>query len=403
MAAPNQPLKRVEFVTLLAVMISILALSIDAILPALGIIAQDLKLSDSNDAQLVITSMFLGFAIGQILAGPLSDIYGRKPIIYVGYIIFITGCLLSYIAHEFWLMNIGRVLQGLGAAAPRIVGIALVRDGYQGRTMAQIMSIVMAIFILVPAVAPAIGQLVMLVAGWREIFLMLLLVAIVPFVWLAMRQPETLRAEDKRKLSLKNILLGIAEALSYRSVLGYTITSGLIFGAFLGYLNSAQQIFQDIYKTGELFAVYFGVASLAIGASSIFNSNLVMRFGMRLMTWRAFIALTILSTAFGIFVVMNGEAPNLWMFMAWLLSIFFCIGIVFGNLNALAMEEVGYMAGLGAAVFGSLSTFISLPLGWAIGVYFDGTLLPLILGFTTMGSLCLIMMVWTDRASNRGT
>jgi len=394
---PTKPLSLPEFVIMLAMMISILALSIDAILPALELIATDLGLENRNDAQLVLSAMFLGFAIGQMGAGPLSDSFGRKPIIYIGYVIFILGCLISMVANDFYLLLFGRLLQGLGAAAPRIVSIALVRDGYEGREMARIMSIVMAIFILVPAIAPAIGQGVLLVFSWRSIFTLLLVMAIIAFVWFALRQPETLSEQNRRKFSLKNIMTGIIETLSFRIVTGYTIASGIIFGAFLGYLNSAQQIFQITYNTGDWFAVYFGAAALAIGLASIFNSKVVIKLGMRYMTWHALIWLTVISSIFLIYVLMNNGVPSLWSFMLWLLLAFFCCGILFGNFNALAMEPIGHMAGLGAAVVGSVSTFISIPMGWAIGAGFSNTITPLIAGFSILGFLSILTVWWTER------
>jgi DHA1 family bicyclomycin/chloramphenicol resistance-like MFS transporter len=400
MNGPTKPLSMPEFVTLLAMMISILALSIDAMLPALAQIGSDLGVEDANDTQLVVTGMFLGFAAGQIIAGPLSDSFGRKPVIYVGYGVFIIGCLMSMAATNFEIMLSGRVLQGLGAASPRIVSLALVRDGYEGRAMARIMSIVMAIFILVPAIAPSIGEGVLLIADWRAIFGLLLVMAITATIWFAARQPETLAASERRKFSPGNILGGIKEACGYRAALGYTIASGIIFGAFLGYLSSAQQVFQTVYDTGKLFALYFGVAALAIGAASVFNSKVVMQLGMRFMTWRALIAVTSFSAGFLLVVWLFNGVPPLWLFMVWLLVAFFAVGILFGNFNALAMEPLGHMAGLGAAFVGSVSTFISLPMGWAIGYFFDNTVVPLIAGFAILGAISLIVMWWTERGSD---
>ena len=402
MKKPSNPLGMFEFVTLLAMMTSILALSIDAMLPALGEITKDLKLANPNDAQLVVSAMFLGFAIGQIIAGPLADSFGRKPVIYGGYVIFIAGCLVSMTASSFTLMLAGRVLQGLGASAPRIVSIALVRDCHEGRAMARIMSIVMAVFILVPAIAPAIGQGVMLVAHWRFIFALLLVMALIAFVWFAVRQPETLAIEARRPFNPGEIFRGIMEIMNFRATTGYTVAAGIIFGAFLGYLSSAQQVFQEVYKTAEWFSLYFGCAALAIGAASIFNSNVVMRFGMRYMTWRAMVALTMISAGYLLAVLIYGGIPPFWTFMAWLLSSFFCVGILFGNFNALAMEPVGHMAGLGAAIVGSLSTLISLPLGWIIGASFSGTVTPLVSGFAVMGILSLAVMWWTEKGSGEG-
>lgn len=399
MKAPTKTLGMTEFVTMLATMVSILALSIDAMLPALEQIGNDLGVSDVNDTQLIVSSMFLGFAAGQIAAGPLSDSFGRKPVIYGGYVIFIAGCIMSMTATAFEVMLVGRVLQGLGAAAPRIVSLALVRDGYEGRAMARIMSIVMAIFILVPAIAPSIGEAVLLVTSWRAIFGLLLLMAIIASVWFAARQPETLAVPDRRKFSLSNIAGGIREACGFRAAVGYTIAAGIIFGAFLGYLSSAQQVFQTVYGTGKLFAIYFGVAALAIGAASIFNSSVVMRLGMRFLTWRALFGVTVISALFLPVVWQFDGVPPFWSFMVWLLAAFFATGILFGNFNALAMEPLGHMAGLGAAFVGSVSSFIALPLGWAIGHWFDNTVVPLIAGFAILGAISLIVMWWTERGA----
>jgi len=401
MFSPQKPLTKAEFVSLLAFMISIIALAIDAMLPALGVIADDLALSNPNDAQLVISSLFLGFAVGQLLAGPLSDCYGRKRIIYIGYFVFVLGCLLSLFTEDFAIMLIGRVLQGLGAAAPRIIGIAIVRDGYEGRAMASIMSIVMAIFILVPAVAPAIGQAILLVADWRAIFAMLLLVALVAVFWFAVRQPETLAIDDRRTLSLSALWAGIKEALSYRVMVGYMTCAGLVFAGLLGYLNTAQQIFQDVYGTGDLFAVYFGAIALAIGLASIVNSKLVINLGMRFISFRGVMVIAALSCLFLPVTLAFEGVPPFWIFMVWLFTVFFCFGMLFGNLNALAMEPVGHMAGLGAAVHGSLSTVIGIPFGWAIGAAFNGTVIPLVTGFAVLNLVAIGVMFWTERGMPR--
>jgi MFS transporter, DHA1 family, multidrug resistance protein len=386
-----------EFVALLAMMISIVALSTDMMLPALDIIGQDLGVTNPNDTQLVISSLFLGFATGQLLAGPISDSFGRKPVIYVGYLVFIAGCVLSIFATDYSTMLIGRVLQGLGAACPRIITVAIVRDGYEGRAMAQIMSIVMAVFIIVPAIAPALGQGVIVLFGWRSVFVALMAMAIVSVVWFWRRQPETLKDEDRRAFCLKNIASGIQEACGYRRAVGYTISMGLIFGAFIGYLSSAQQIFQISFHTGQLFPLYFGTAALAIGSASILNSRMVMRFGMRFLTLRALIFAIIISASFLLFIVLTDGVPPMWLFMVWLLANFFCVGIMFGNFNALAMEPLGHMAGLGAALVGALSTFIALPLGWTVGHNFDGGVMPLVAGFAFLGFASLLAMIWAEK------
>jgi DHA1 family bicyclomycin/chloramphenicol resistance-like MFS transporter len=295
-------------------------------------------------------------------------------------------------------MLIGRSLQGIGAAAPRVVGTSLIRDGYAGRAMARIMSVIMSVFILVPAIAPSIGQGVIVILPWRYTFVILLAMAVIAALWFAIRQPETLARENRRVLSVRNLVAGCIEVLSTRSVFGYTISMGFIFGAFLSYLGASRQIFQDTLGAGDMFAIFFGVAALALGAASLSNSMLVMRVGMRPLIHSALVALVLLSGVFfAVFQWFDGQ-PSVGLFMFWQLAAFFCVGFLFGNLNALAMEPLGHIAGLGAALVGSISTFISLPIGWLIGRMYDGTVLPLVGGFFLLGLAALIAARWTERA-----
>ncbi len=380
-------------------MISLVAMSIDAMLPALREIGEELGAQRANDAQLILSALFLGLAFGQVIYGPISDSTGRKRPIYAGFALFILGCLLSVAATSFAMMLAGRFLQGLGAAGPRVVAIALVRDQYEGRAMARIMSLVMGVFILVPAVAPAMGQAILLVAHWRAIFGMLLGLALISLVWFAMRQPETLAHSRRAPFSVLRIGRAIRETCTHRTAIGYTVAAGLIFGAFIGFLISAQQIFQGQYGLGKLFPLYFAVLALSLGSASWVNARLVMRLGMRRLSGVALVALSGLSLAFfGIVVAAAGDPP-LWALMAYLMTAFFCIGILFGNFNALAMEPMGHIAGVAASVVGSLTTFISLLLGTVIGQAYDGTVLPLVGGFTVLGLASFAVMRWTERGS----
>lgn len=396
----QKPLSLPEFTALVALMISIVAMATDIMLPALGIIGHDLAVTDANDAQLIVSSLFAGFAVGQLLAGPLSDSIGRKPTIYIGYLVFIAGCVLSATAGSLETMLAGRVLQGLGAAPSRIITVAMVRDSYEGRPMARVMSIVMAVFILVPAIAPSIGQGLILAFPWQSTFIFLALNAVICFVWFGLRQPETLTPARRRPFSARAIWGGVRMFFGYRIAVGYTFSAGIVFGAFLGYLSSAQQIFQTTYGLGELFPIYFGIAALAIGAASIVNSKLVMKLGMRYLSRLALVGVTFLGAALLIPAAIQWQGvPPLGLFMAWLLPTFFCIGMLFGNFNALAMEPLGHMAGLGAALVGGLQSFISIPLGWAVGNFYDGTVLPLVGGFAMLGALSLLTMTWTERGA----
>ena len=388
-----------EFVVLIALIISLVALSIDAMLPALPEIAADLKFENANDAQFVISMLFVGMGFGQIIFGPLSDSIGRKLAINIGFVVFILGCMLSIFAQDFDDMMVGRFLQGFGAAGPRIVSIALVRDLYAGRQMARVMSFVMTIFILVPIIAPSIGQLIVIYSTWHSIFTLFLVLSVVAMAWFSLRQPETLPKDKRSRFSPEQMIRDIKFICTLPSAIGYTITMGFIFGAFIGYLSSAQQILQIQYALGNHFSIYFGVLAASIGMASLLNARLVMRFGMRRLSRTAMIVTALLSAPFFLLAQYYQGNPPLAMLMTYLLCVFFFFGIMFGNLNALAMEPLGHIAGLGSAVVGSVSTLMSVMLGIIVADAYDGTILPLVAGFSVLSILGLITMYWTEKFS----
>ncbi|MCG6888106.1 MAG: multidrug effflux MFS transporter [Gammaproteobacteria bacterium] len=394
-ANPRRPSSG-EFIILMALIISLVALSIDAMLPALPLIAADLGVQRINDSQYVISVFFAGMALGQIFFGPLSDSVGRRPAIISGFALFALGCLLSIFAVNFEQMLLGRLLQGVGAAGPRIVSIALVRDQFKGREMARVMSFVMMVFILVPVFAPALGQLVLVFADWRYIYVMFLLLVLILVPWFWIRQPETLAQVRRVRFSFTQLFLDISAIYRIRSSLGYTLAMGFIFGGFLGYLSSSQQIFQVQYQLHELFPLYFGILACAIGCASLFNASLVMRFGMRRLSNYAMNGICLVSIPFLLIVAMQDGHPPLYQLMAYLLPLFFCFGILFGNLNALAMEPLGHIAGLGSALIGSVSTLMSVVFGVFVAAAYDQTVVPLVAGFAVLGLAGLITMRWTE-------
>jgi len=386
----------VEFVIIVSLMMSLTALSIDAMLPALPQIASDLDVKNTNDRQLVVSIIFLGLALGQLFFGPLSDKTGRKPAVYAGYGLYICGALLSGFAENFPIMLVGRLLQGLGASAPRAVTLALVRDRYEGRAMARVMSFVMTVFILVPMIAPTLGQAILLFSTWRSIFISFVLIALITLIWFAFRMPETLALENRAPFSLRRIIAAILEIVRNRIALGYTVSAGLISGAFLGYLNSSQQIFQEQYALGERFPFFFAIISFSIGLASILNARLVIRFGMRfLVRWSLIIIFGLSMAAAGISFPFAGQPP-LWFLMTFIMMTFFCVGVLFGNQNSIAMEPLGHLAGIGSAVVGSLSTLISMPLGTIIGQNYNGTVLPLVIGISVLSGLSILVVRWTE-------
>jgi DHA1 family bicyclomycin/chloramphenicol resistance-like MFS transporter len=386
-----------EFIARVALMISLVALAIDAMLPALPAIGAELGVRHDNDVQLVISALFLGFAGAQMIYGPLSDSFGRKPAIYAGFAIFIVGCLLSMLARGLEVMLLGRLLQGIGAAGPRIVTVALIRDQYTGRAMARIMSLAMAVFILVPVLAPAIGQGILLAAHWRAIFGLLLAVAAIALTWFALRQPETLAPARRTPFSLRAVAAAVRETFGHRAAFGYTVMAGLILGSFLGYLFSAPQIFLGQYHTGGgRFALYFGLLAACIGAAMLVNSRLVMVWGTQLLCRTALIAACVASLVFFAWAWAVAGHPPLWALLAYLGVTFFCNGILFGNLNAMALEPLGHIAGVASAAVGSLTTLLSLACGTLIGRGFDGTVLPLVGGFAGLGLAALAVMRWAE-------
>ena len=387
-----------EFVSLVALLMSLVALSIDSMLPALPEIGRDLGVLRRNDTQFVITAVFLGLGLGQIVLGPLSDRIGRRAAIHAGLTLFMTGCLLSMFAPSFEVMIAGRVVQGIGAAAPRVVTIAMLRDQYEGRQMARLMSFAMAVFILVPIIAPALGQAILWLGGWRAIFATIFAIAAIALAWFALRQPETLPISRRRPFSPVGIGRAVLEVLRTRSALGYTLGTGFVFAPFLAYLSSAQQIFQDAYRTGALFPFWFGLLALAFGGASLVNGRLVMKHGMRRLLKAATLAVTLAAVVAWALAFAFEGLPPFWLFMAYLMTHFFCMGMVFGNLNALAMRPLGHMAGVGAAVVASLTAFIGVPLGTLVGQSFDGTMYAQIGAFAVAGAATLAVTSWAERA-----
>jgi DHA1 family bicyclomycin/chloramphenicol resistance-like MFS transporter len=386
-----------EFVALVAMLTSLVALAVDAMLPALPQMAADLGIARDNDRQLIVSALFVGLTCGQMIYGPLSDSIGRKPAIYAGQIIFLLGSTLCLVAGDLTMMLVGRVLQGLGASGPRIVSIAMVRDKFEGAAMARVLSLVTSVFIIVPVVAPSIGQGILLLGNWHLIFVVLLLQGVIGLVWLAARQPETLPVERRAPFRPRRIAAAFSEVIRTRVSIGYTLSAGLAFGAFMGWLTSCQQVLQDQYGTGKLFPIYFATLALSLGAASVVNARLVMRLGMRRLAGTALAAKSCLSVAFLIVALATAGNPPLWALMTYLLLVFFCIGILFGNFNALAMEPLGHIAGVGAAVVGTVSNVLAFGLGTLLGQAYDGSVRPLVAGFAVLGMASAGCMVFAER------
>ncbi len=392
---------RVEFIALVALTTSLVAMSIDTMLPALARMASELGAAHANDRQLILSVFFGGMSLGQLVYGPISDSTGRKPALYLGIGLFMLGGLICALTHSFSWLLIGRALSGFGAAGPRIVSIALVRDAHSGRSMARVMSFVSTVFILVPVLAPSIGQAVLAVTSWRAIFAGLVLVAVANASWVALRQPETLPASLRVPFSLRNIARGCGETFKNRISLGYMLGSGFVFGGFIGYLSMSQQVFQEQYGLGTLFPVFFGLLASAIGLASFVNGKLVMRFGMRRLSRLALLSNCALCVSALLGSLAYAGHPPLAAFVCYMLVCFFCNGLLFGNFSARAMEPMGHIAGVAAAVNGSVSGLVALALGTLFGRAYDGTVLPVVAGFTAAALLALAATELAERGVTR--
>lgn len=383
----------------MAVMMSVVAISIDAMLPALGIIGQDLQISHPNQAQYILGFIFAGMAIGQLINGPLSDALGRKKILYGGLVCYLIGSICCLFATDITMMLAGRFIQGIGASGPYISIMSIVRDRYSGREMAKIMSLVMTIFIMVPAIAPALGQGILYLATWHYIFIFYIFYAMLVGVWVFFRLEETLTPEKRVPYQFRNIIHGLKTVLSNKITLRYTIAMGFVFGALMGELNTIQQIFQGQYQVGNMFAVYFGFQALAFGVASFTNSRLVEKIGMRPLCLRMSATMCVASILLlGLSTIMP---ITFWMFYIYGMVLFFSFGLMFGNLNALSMEPMGDIAGMASAIIGALSSVIGIILGTTIGQIYDGTVIPVVAGFACLGGVAFLIM-WSEKSHIRG-
>lgn len=386
-----------EFIALVAMLIALVAMAIDTMLPAIGQIATELGAAQPNDRQFIILAFFAGMMVGTLIFGPLSDSVGRKPAIFAGLVLFIAGSLVCMVSTSFPVLIAGRLLQGIGAASPRIVSIAMVRDGAQGAEMARIMSFVMSVFMLVPIFAPSIGQGVLYIASWRFIFAGFVVAAIMVSIWLATRQSETLTPENRREFSVAKLLSSAGEVFRSPVALGYTFAVGFIFAAFTTFLGTSQQIFAEQYEQGDAFALWFGGLACGLAISMVLNGIYVKQIGMQTISKWALLGFLANWTAMLIMCIMfNGHPPLPVVGVLFFIS-FFVSGMIFGNYNAMALEPMGHIAGMAAAISGALSTFIAVVLGGLAGRQYDGTLYPITIGFVAFGVMAFIFSSWAEK------
>jgi DHA1 family bicyclomycin/chloramphenicol resistance-like MFS transporter len=383
-----------EFVAMIAALMALNALAIDIMLPALHQIGAALTVVQENKRQLVLSSYLLGFGIGQLLIGSISDRYGRRPVLLWGLAIYVLAATLCSVAPSFDMLLAGRILQGVASAAPRVITISIVRDCYSGRRMASVMSLAMMIFMAVPVLAPSIGQAVLLVASWRVIFALLAIYGLVMAGWTALRLPETLPVASRRSGAPLEILRAFREVLTTRQTVGYALAGGMMFGAMFGFLVSAQQVFTDVFGLGPYFPLAFAAVALAMSLSSFLNSRLVVRFGMRRLSHGAVTVFIGLAATAALMARVG--ALTVVPFMIMLGGMMFLLGMIFSNFNALALEPQGRIAGTASSLVGSVSTLIATVIGYAIGQAYDGTLVPLTTGYIIFGAATLVIIAITE-------
>ena len=388
----NKPTFEFEFVALMASLMSIVALSIDALLPALPDIGNALGVVNSNDNQMLITMIFLGLGFGQLIFGPLSDSFGRKPIVFIGFLIFVVATIVCVSSNSFEVMIAGRILQGIGLASPRTLSIAMIRDSYSGDFMAKILSIVVMVFILVPVIAPSLGQFLLHYYNWKSIFYVNLLFGVIIIVWFWKRQEETLEHANRIKFTPSLFLDGTKEFWKHKNAVAFTLISGFIMGSFMVYLSTAQQIFQVQYKLADKFPYIFASLAIAVGLATFLNSRYVIRFGMWRIAYAGTIAFCFISLLY-VALFWSRDNPSIEILITFFALQFFAIGFLFGNLRSLAMQPLGHIAGIGAAINGFISTVMAVPIANYIGSFVSNSVLPLFIGFSVFGILSLLIFM----------
>jgi len=379
---------------------SIVALAIDALLPALDYIGFSIGITQAVDNQLLITMIFLGLGLGPLFFGPISDSLGRKPVVFMGFGVFIIASLICVFSKSLEMMVAGRILQGIGLSAPRTISIAMVRDTYSGNYMARIMSFITSVFLLVPVIAPAMGKFVLDHYNWQAIFYIQLIFSVLVSFWFWKRQPETLLKEKRIKFSSSIFINGLKELSKSKRTIGFTLISGFVTGSFMVYLSTAQQIFQIQYNLKEQFPYIFAGLSIAIGSATFLNATFVLKYGMEKMVTAALISFFSVSLLY-IVLFLETANPSIGVLLTFFGMQFFAIGFLFGNLRALAMEPIGHIAGIGAAITGFLSTMMAVPISTFIGKFVSATALPLFIGFLICSTMALLILFYLKVAGNQ--
>jgi DHA1 family bicyclomycin/chloramphenicol resistance-like MFS transporter len=391
----HEPMTATEFVAVIGCLMALTALTTDLMLPALPEIGSAFAVAADNDRQSVIAIFLFGFGLGQFIAGPISDSFGRRPILLIGLLLYIGSSALCVIATDFETLILARFLQGLAAAAPRVMTVSIVRDCYSGPRMARVMSLALMLMIAVPVLAPTLGQAILLVAPWRAMFIVLLIYGVVLAIWIATRLPETLATTLQRPFSLAQTSAAIIACTTNRQTLGYALACGVMYGTLFAFVLSAQQILGEMFGLGTSFPLVFGSLALGTALTSFLNAALVQRLGLRTLSHAAVVVFLLLSL--GLFGLAQADALTLPAFLLLVAGCMASLGLVFANLNTLAMEPQGHVAGTASSLLGATTTIIASIIGHVIGQAYDGTALPLAMGFVACSATAVVILLVTER------
>jgi DHA1 family bicyclomycin/chloramphenicol resistance-like MFS transporter len=396
-SSTHRPLGFAEFVVIVASIMALNPLAMDMMLPALPNIGKSFGISDGNELQFVLSTFLIGFGVGQFLIGPLSDRFGRRPVLLGGMVLYGLASLLALVSPSFETLLLARALQGLGTAATRVIATSIVRDCYSGRRMASVMSLVMMIFVAVPIIAPSFGQALMTVAQWRGIFVVLMLYGVAALIWSALRLPETLPARERKPLTLPVVLDSFRQTLTHRQTLGYALAAGGVQGTLFAYVFSSEQVFTEIYGLGRYFPLAFAAIAVGIALAGFLNSRLVGRLGMRVISHSALVVYALVAAVMAIAASLH--ALPLALYMALSAIALFSFGLMFSNFTALALEPQGHIAGTASSLFGSITTLLGIAIGIAIGQSYDGTLLPFAICslISTAATIVVVLVVERGR------
>lgn len=384
-----------ELVIMLALLMSLQALAIDGMLPALDKMARELGAGEGNRRQLVVAAYLLAGGIGTLIPGSLADRFGRRPVLLSSIAAYSLLSLVIAFVHDFTVLLVLRGIQGLLAAGLFVVPSAIVRDRFEGDRMARLFSLISAVFITVPVFAPSLGQAIMLFAGWRWIFIVLAGLGVLAAVWTWARLPESLHPEYRQDIHVPTILHNMRVTLFHRASVGYVLGTSLLIGSVFGYVNSAQQLIGEHFRAGDWFPIVFGGTAAMMVVSNLVNSRIVERFGARRVSHTGVLMFIVVS-AVQVWAAYNRDADLMWFLPLMSLNLML-LGFLGANFGSIAMQPFSHIAGAAASVQGFFRMFGAAVVGLVIGQAYDGTARPFALALLIGSILALGLVLFSEK------